>query len=255
MSTSHAATSQLSMAIPPWPFRFTPLGVVRSRSAREKNPLVANFSCSFRLCFTREAVEQRSNRSTHASWRWARNISHVQSVVGSVTRSAKRKPSRRSSSCCIVPGCDAHPSPTDRGRLPERAGVAVQRRLAAQVRVQHARPRLDPTVADEIDERRHRLSLVHRIGEHPFEAGTEPDCLDRLSVGDPIGAGVPLIEQDDLAVGERATEADRLGGSAGNPRDLIPCLLDGRRAVDAEHRAFVSPARRSRRSFRPASSR
>ena len=41
--------------------------------------------------------------STHASWRCARNISHVHSVVGSSTRSGKRTPSRWSSSCCIVP--------------------------------------------------------------------------------------------------------------------------------------------------------
>ena len=36
-----------------------------------------------------------------------------------------------------------------------------------------------------------------------------------------------------------AAEADRLGGAAGDPRDLIPGLLDGRRAVDAEHRALA----------------
>ena len=36
---------------------------------------------------------------------------------------------------------------------------------------------------------------------------------------------MPLVEQDDLVVGELAPEADRLGGAPGDARDLLPRLL------------------------------
>ena len=41
---------------------------------------------------------------------------------------------------------------------------------------------------------------------------------------------------------ELAAEPDRLGGAPRDPRDLVPGLLDRRRAVDAEHRAAAAPA-------------
>ena len=74
--------------------------------------------------------------STHASWRWARNISHVQSVVGSSTRSGKRTPSRWSSSCCIVPAL--RPPKRSTCSLPVRVEVGhldlgVSREQAAEV--------------------------------------------------------------------------------------------------------------------------
>ena len=105
--------------------------------------------------------------------------------------------------------------------------------------VEHPRAGLDPAGLDEVDQRGHRLSLVDRVGEHAFEARAKPDRVDRLRVRDAVGAGVPLLEQDDLVVAELAAERDRLGGAARDAGDLLPGLLDGRRAVDPENAAFL----------------
>ncbi len=115
------------------------------------------------------------------------------------------------------------------------AGVAVERRLTAEVRVQHPRARFDPAGADEVDQRRHRLPLVDRVGDHALEPGAEPDRVDRLPVRNPVRAGVPLVEQHDLVVAQLSIEPDRRRGATRDPRDLIPRLRNGRRPVDPEH--------------------
>src|SRR3569833_2079982 len=120
------------------------------------------------------------------------------------------------------------------GESRERAGVAVQRRLTAEVRVQDAGTGRDAAVLHEVDERRHRLPFVDRVGEHPLEPRAEADRLDRLLVRDAARAGMPLVEQDELLVAQLAAEADRRRGAARDPRDLLPRLQHGRAAVDPE---------------------
>src|SRR5438067_4327113 len=122
-----------------------------------------------------------------------------------------------------------------RSGLREGARVGVQRGLAAEVGVEDARPRLDPAGAHQVDQRRHRLPLVNRVGQDALEASAEPDRLDRLRVRNAVRPRVPLVEEDDLAVLELASEADRVGGNPRDPGDLVPRLRDRRRAVDSEH--------------------
>ena len=102
------------------------------------------------------------------------------------------------------------------------------------MRVEHPRAGLDPAVAHEVDQRRHRLSLVDRVGQHPLEPGAEADRLDRLRVGDAVGAGVPLVEEHDLVVA-------RARGRGRSPRPS-----GARSARSARASARPSPTRRCR---------
>src|SRR5713101_459078 len=101
--------------------------------------------------------------------------------------------------------------------------------------IEDARAWLEAAVADEVDERRHRLPLVDRVGEHAFEPSAEADRVDRLRIRDAVRPCVPLVEEHDLLVLQLAAEADGLRGAPRDARDLIPGLLHGRRAVDAEN--------------------
>ena len=96
---------------------------------------------------------------------------------------------------------------------------------APEVRVQDGRVRGDLAALDQVDHARHRLPLVHRIGEHALEAGGEADRVERVRVGDPVGAGVVAVVEDDLVVAQLAADADQLRGPAGDPGDLVPGLL------------------------------
>ena len=137
----------------------------------------------------------------------------------------------------------------------ERAGVGVQRRLAAEVGVEHARARLDapvdargrsapPSTSPRRPGRSASLRAARKAGSH--RSSLRPGCRRCRHA---IRRAARSRRR------ELAAEADRLGGAARDPRDLLPRLLDGRRAVDAEHACAAAPARRSRRSSRPASSR
>src|SRR5207342_2096634 len=102
------------------------------------------------------------------------------------------------------------------------ARVRVERRLAAEVRVEHLRPGLDAAGPDEIDECGHRLPLVNRVGEHPLEPRAEADRVDCLLVGNAVRASVPLLEQDDLVVAKQALETDCVSRATGDSCNLIP---------------------------------
>ena len=56
------------------------------------------------------------------------------------------------------------------------------RRLAAEVGVEHRRPRRNLAALDQAHQPRHRLPLVDRIGEHPLEPGAGLDRADRPRV-------------------------------------------------------------------------
>ena len=99
--------------------------------------------------------------------------------------------------------------------------------------------RLDSSAAHELDQRGHRLPLVHRIRKHSFESRAETDRIDCLRVRDSVDACVPFVEQHDLFVCKIASEVDRLGCSARDPRDLVPRLRDRRGAVDSQDRALA----------------
>src|SRR5581483_7009830 len=103
----------------------------------------------------------------------------------------------------------------------------------------HARARSDAPGAHEVDQRRHRLPLVHRVGDHTLEPRAEPDRVDRLRVRDAVRACVPLVEQDHVVSIELATQTDRLAGAARDAKDLRVRLLDCRRTVDAEYGAWA----------------
>src|SRR3954453_17034701 len=83
-------------------------------------------------------------------------------------------------------------------RSAERTCVAVQRGLAAEMRIEHLRAGLDAAVPDEVDQSGHTFSLLDGVGEHAFEPGAQADRVDRLLVRDAVDAGVPFVEEDDL---------------------------------------------------------
>ena len=137
-------------------------------------------------------------------------------------------------SIVVPPGVHVWPG---RGLSPdEHSCVSVESRLAAEVGVERLRTGRDAAVADEVDQRRHRLSLVHRIGEHPLEPRAEADRLDRLCIRDAVGAGVPS---------SRRTISSSPGG--GRARSLRRC--DGQCARSGTRSARPSPSRRSRARY------
>src|ERR671911_1017257 len=117
----------------------------------------------------------------------------------------------------------------------EHAGVGVERRLPAEMRVQDGRVAADLTGADEVDEARHRLSLVDGIDDHCLETAGEADSLDRRLDGDAVAVACPALEHGYFVVTQVSAEVDERGGVAGDPGDLIACLVHGGRGVDAEH--------------------
>ena len=52
----------------------------------------------------------------------------------------------------------------------KKRAVGVQRRLTAQVRIEHGRTPFDLTSGNEIDETSHRLALIDRVSQHALES-------------------------------------------------------------------------------------
>src|SRR5579859_7046315 len=88
--------------------------------------------------------------------------------------------------------------------LVERSGVRVERRLPAEMGVEHGRAGCNLARPHEVDERGHGFALVDRVGDHALEPCTETDRLERVSVGNAVATGVPAVEQADLAVAQFA---------------------------------------------------
>ena len=84
---------------------------------------------------------------------------------------------------------------------------------------------------------REGLALVDRVGDHRFQRGAEAHRVERALIGDPVGAGVEAVVEDDLLVGDLALDADEFRGRARDASDLLPGLGRFGRRVDADDRA------------------
>src|SRR5665213_2323158 len=82
----------------------------------------------------------------------------------------------------------------------EETGVGVDRGLTTEVREEDVGVLFDLVTLDHVDEAGERLALVHRVGDHGFQGGTQPHRLERALVGDTVGAGVIARIEDDLLV-------------------------------------------------------
>src|SRR5829696_2076206 len=97
-----------------------------------------------------------------------------------------------------------------RERSGEKGAVAVQGWLAPQVRIEDGGVRADLAAADQVDQGRHRLPLVHRVGDHPLRAGGQPHRVHSGLIRDAVGAGVVALVQLHGQLDARV-EADRGG--------------------------------------------
>ena len=86
------------------------------------------------------------------------------------------------------------------GLVTEQRAVGVQRGLAAEVCIQHSGIRSDVAAADEVDQGRHRLALVHRVDDHAFKASDEPDGIQGRVDRDAVIRSGPTLENGDLVV-------------------------------------------------------
>jgi hypothetical protein len=121
------------------------------------------------------------------------------------------------------------------------------------VGVEDLRAGLERALAHEVDQPRHRLALVHGVDDHALEARHETDSLYGLLVNDAVDAGVPSIKQDNLVVGEFATEFDGLRRALGDALDLPPSLFDGGWSVDADDVLSAPGVREAPQSCPPGS--
>ena len=121
---------------------------------------------------------------------------------------------------------------------PERV-VRVDRRLPAEVGVQHVRVRRDVAVAHEVDQAGERLALVDGVGDHRLELCAERHRLHRRVDRDAVQVARPALEHLDLVVAQLPTEFDQLGGVPGDARDLLGRLVERGRRIDPEHPALA----------------
>ena len=70
----------------------------------------------------------------------------------------------------------------------------------------------DLAARHHVDQPRHRLPLVHRVGDHPLEAAGQADRLQRLLVRDAVRAGVVALVEHDLVVAQVARIARHTAG-------------------------------------------
>jgi hypothetical protein len=103
------------------------------------------------------------------------------------------------------------------------------------VRVQHSGVLGDPAGPHQVDEPGHRLSLVHRVDDHAFQAPGRPDRVQRRLHRDAVVVPGPALEHGDLVVPQLPAQADELGGVPGDLLDLSPGLPDPGRRVDPDH--------------------
>src|SRR6185369_14804868 len=94
--------------------------------------------------------------------------------------------------------------------LAEQGRVRVEGGLPAEVGVENRRGALDLATSDEIDEPRHRLSLVDRVRDHALEASGEAHRVERGGVRDAVGSGMVSVVEDDLVLAQVAPDADGL---------------------------------------------
>src|SRR5205814_10107355 len=92
--------------------------------------------------------------------------------------------------------------------LAEEPGVRVECGLAAEMGVEHVRVGPDLAAADEVDHPGEALSLVHGIGDHPFEPRAEVDGVECRSIGNAVGARVVAVVEHDVVPCELARGAD-----------------------------------------------
>ncbi len=69
------------------------------------------------------------------------------------------------------------------------------------------RPERTRSISAAID-----FPFINRIREDSLEPSAQAYRLDRLRIRNPVRAGVPLVEQDNLVVAQLAAEADCIGG-------------------------------------------
>src|SRR5437763_2390235 len=105
-------------------------------------------------------------------------------------------------------------------RLVHDACVCAQGGLPTEVRVEHIRVARYLSPRDEVDQARHRLPLIHGVGDHPLEPPGETYRFKGRCVWDSVRAGVVAIVEDDLVVAQLASEPDQLGRVARDTRDL-----------------------------------
>src|SRR5262249_17751535 len=91
----------------------------------------------------------------------------------------------------------------------------------------------------EVDEARHRLPLVHGVGDHALEAARQADRLERALVGDAVGAGVVPVVENDLGVAQLAPDVDQVGCATRDARHLLEGLLWLGRSVDPDDPAWA----------------
>src|SRR4051794_23797916 len=96
-----------------------------------------------------------------------------------------------------------------RARLVHDAGVCAERRLAAEVGVEHVGVRRNLAAPDQVDQAGHRLPLVDRVGDHPLESSGQAHRVERAFVRDPVCAGVVAIVEHDLVIAKLASEPDQ----------------------------------------------
>jgi len=119
----------------------------------------------------------------------------------------------------------------------EERGVRVQRRLAAQMGIEHGSVLRDLAASGQVDQPRHRLPLVDGVGDHSLQPGGEPDRVERPLVGDAVGAGVVALVEDELVAAELTADLDQRGSRLRDPRHLLERLARLRRGVDPDHAA------------------
>src|SRR5579859_3411466 len=101
---------------------------------------------------------------------------------------------------------------TSRPSLPEtgsgeQGAVRVERGLPAEVGVEHGGVGWYLSATHQIDEARHGLALVDRVGDHALRARGEPHRVEGGAVGDAVDAGVVTLVEEDV-VGGQLTHAD-----------------------------------------------
>ena len=110
----------------------------------------------------------------------------------------------------------------------------LQRRLAAEVGIEHGGVLADVAGRDQVDQPGHRLPLVDGVDDHALEPAGELDGVDRRLDRDAVPVTGPALEHGDLVVAQVASEADQVGCVARDPAHLGAGLVEGRGGVDAD---------------------